>query len=70
MRGETMKKYLRVGDLREFLNDCNIDDDTKIYIISNDDMPVRCIVDISSEKRVGYYNELYLDTIEFESEDI
>lgn len=59
-----MQKYLAVGDLREFLNDCNISDDTKIYITSNDDMPVRSVVNISSEERVGYYKELYLDTVE------
>lgn len=59
-----MQKYLTVGELKEFLNDCDVNDDTKIYITSNDDMPIRGIVDISTEKRVGYYNELYLDTEE------
>ena len=59
-----MKKYLTVGVLKEFINDCNVSDDTKIYITSNDDMPIRGIVDISSEEKVGYYKELYLDTEE------
>lgn len=59
-----MQKYLTVGELKEFLNDYDVSDDTKIYITSNDDMPIRGIVDISTEKRVGYYNELYLDTEE------
>lgn len=62
-----MKKYLTVGDLREFLNDCNISDDTKIYIASDDNMQVRSIfdiyiVDVYSEQRV--YNELYLEPVE------
>jgi hypothetical protein len=59
-----MAKYLTVGDLREFLSDCNISDDAKVYITSNDEMPIRSIIDISSDEKVGYYNELYLDTVE------
>ena len=59
-----MKEYLTVGDLKKFLNDCNISDDCKIYITSSDDMPIRSIIDISNEKRDGYYNELYLETVE------
>lgn len=58
------KKYLTVGDLREFLRDSNVSDDAEIYIISDDEIPIRRIIDISSEERVGYYNELYLDTVE------
>lgn len=59
-----MRKYLTVGDLRKFINDSSISDDTEIYIISNDNMTSRRIIDISSETKVGYYNELYLDTVE------
>ena len=59
-----MSKFLTVGDLREFLNDCNISDDAKVYIVSDDEMPVRKVIDISSEEQVGYYKELYLNTVE------
>jgi hypothetical protein len=59
-----MSKYLTVGDLREFLDNDNISDDTKIYITSSDDMPIRNIINIEHDEKVGYYNELYLDTVE------
>ena len=36
-------------------------DDMKIYITSNDDMPLKIVSDISSEERVGYYKELYIE---------
>ena len=63
-RSEMDKKYLTVGDLREFLKNSNVSDDAKVYITSNDDIPIRCIVDITHEEKTGYYNELYLDTVE------
>lgn len=60
---ENMKnQYLKVKDLKEFIKD--LDDEMDIYIVSNDEMPIRGIIDISSETRVGYYKELYLDTVE------
>lgn len=34
MRGETMKKYLRVGDLREFLNDCYLEYEAMIKLLN------------------------------------
>ena len=55
-------QYLKVKDLKEFIKD--LDDEMDIYIVSNDEMPIRGIIDISSETRVGYYKELYLDTVE------
>lgn len=60
---ENMKnQYLKAKDLKEFIKD--LDDEMDIYIVSNDEMPIRGIIDISSETRVGYYKELYLDTVE------
>lgn len=60
---EDMKnQYLKVKDLKEFIKD--LDDEMDIYIVSNDEIPIRGIIDISSETRVGYYKELYLDTVE------
>lgn len=56
------KKQLTVKDLKEFIED--LPDDMKVYITSDDDMPVRKLVDLSSEIKYGYYSELYLDTIE------
>ena len=56
------KKHLIVKDLKEFIAD--LPDDMKVFIISDDEMPVRKLVDISSEKKDGYYSELYLDTVE------
>lgn len=55
------KETLTVKDLREFID--NLPDNMKVYIVSNDEMPVRKLVDISSEIGAGY-SELYLDTIE------
>lgn len=55
-------QYLKAKDLKEFIKD--LDDEMDIYIVSNDEMPIRGIIDISSETRVGYYKELYLDTVE------
>lgn len=55
-------QYLKVKDLKEFIKD--LDDEMDIYIVGNDEMPIRGIIDISSETRVGYYKELYLDTAE------
>ncbi|WP_195618636.1 hypothetical protein [Clostridium paraputrificum] len=55
-------QYLKVKDLKEFIKD--LDDEMDIYIVGNDEMPIRGIIDISSETRVGYYKELYLDTVE------
>lgn len=56
------KKTLTVGELKEFITD--LDNDMKIYIISDDEMPVRKVIDISSEEQIGYYKELYLNTVE------
>jgi len=56
------KKHLIVKDLKEFIAD--LPDDMKVFIISDDEMPVRKLVDISSEIKDGYYSELYLDTVE------
>jgi len=56
------KKQLTVKDLREFIED--LPDNMKVFIISDDDMPVRKLIDITSEERIGYYSELYLDTVE------
>lgn len=54
------KETLTVGELKKFISE--LPDDMKVYITSNDDSPVRVVIDISSEERVGYYKELYLDT--------
>lgn len=54
---------MTVGELKEFIKD--LPDDMIIYITSDDNMPVKKVVDISSEIRVPYYKELY---IEVESE--
>ena len=54
---------MTVGELKEFIED--LPDDMIIYITSDDNMPVKRVVDISSEIRVPYYKELY---IEVESE--
>ncbi|WP_315076266.1 hypothetical protein [uncultured Clostridium sp.] len=56
------KKQLTVKDIREFIED--LPDDMKVFIVSDDDMPIRKLVDITSEVRTGYYSELYLDTVE------
>jgi len=56
------KKTLTVGEIKEFITD--LDNEMKIYIISDDEMPVRKVIDISSEEQVGYYKELYLNTVE------
>lgn len=53
------KKTMTVGELKEFIN--NLPDDMEIYITSNDDMPLKIVSDISSEERVGYYKELYIE---------
>lgn len=55
------KETLTVGELKEFIED--LPSNMKIYIVSDDEMPIRKIVDISSEIQVGYYKELYLDTV-------
>ena len=55
------KEQLVVKDLKEFISE--LPDNMKIYIVSDDDMPVRKLVDISSETE-HCYSELYLDTIE------
>ncbi len=57
-----MEKQLTVKDLKEFIE--NLSDDMKVYVVSNDEMPVRKVIKISSETKTGYYSELYLDTIE------
>ena len=56
---------MTVGELKEFIED--LPNDMIIYITSDDNMPVKRVVDISSEIRVPYYKELY---IEVESEII
>jgi len=55
---------MTVGELKEFIVD--LPNDMIIYITSDDNMPVKRVVDISSEIRVPYYKELY---IEVESEN-
>ena len=59
---EERKETMTVGELKEFINE--LPNDMKIYIVSDDETPTRKIIDISSEIRVGYYSELYLDTVE------
>lgn len=56
------KETLTVGELKEFIKD--LPDSMDIYITSDDEMPIRKIIDISSDERIGYYKELYLETIE------
>ncbi len=56
------KKHLTVKDLKEFI--AELPDDMKVFIVSDDEMPVRKLVDISSEIKYGYYSELYLNTVE------
>ena len=53
------KETMPVGELKEFISD--LPDDMEIYITSNDDMPLKIVSDISSEERVGYYKELYIE---------
>ena len=55
---------MTVLELREFIAD--LPDDMIVYITSNDNMPVKKVVDIFYEIRVPYYKELY---IEVESEN-
>lgn len=57
-----IRETLTVGELKEFIKD--LPDSMKIYIVSDDEMPTRKVIDISSEVRVGYYSELYLETTE------
>ena len=59
---EERKETMTVGELKEFIGD--LPDDMKIYIISDDETAARKVIDISSETRVGYYSELYLNTVE------
>lgn len=59
---DSKREWLTVKDLKESIED--LPDDMKVYIVSDDEMPVRKLVDISSEIRTGYYSELYLDTVE------
>lgn len=53
------KETMTVGELKEFIKD--LPDSMKIYITSNDEQPVKGVVDISSEIRIGYYSELYIE---------
>ena len=53
------KETMTVGELKEFIKD--LPDGMKIYITSNDEQPVKSIVDISSEIRICYYSELYIE---------
>ena len=50
---------MTVGELKEFIED--LPDDMIIYITSDDNMPVKKVVDVSSEIRVPYYKELYIE---------
>lgn len=54
------KETMTVGELREFIAD--LPADMEIYIVSDDEMPVRRVIDVSSEINVGYYKELYINT--------
>lgn len=56
------KETLTVKDLKDFISD--LPDDMEIYIVSDDEMPVRRLVDMTSDIGHGYYSELYLDTVE------
>lgn len=56
------KETLTVKDLKEFIAD--LPNDMKIFIVSDDEMPVRRLIDISAETKSGCYSELYLDTVE------
>lgn len=53
------KETLTVGELKEFISD--LPNDMKVYITSNDDMPLKIVSDISSEIKHGYYKELYIE---------
>lgn len=53
------KEIMTVGELKEFISD--LPNDMKIYITSNDDMPLKIISNLSAEERVGYYKELYIE---------
>lgn len=55
-----MKKSLTVKELKELIAD--LPDEMKIYIVSDDEMPIRTIVGVSSEIKKGFYSELYLNT--------
>ncbi len=50
---------MTVGELKEFI--MYLPNDMKIYITSNDDMPVKQVVNISSATRVPFYKELYIE---------
>ena len=50
---------MTVGELKEFIKD--LPNDMIVYITSNDDMPVKKVSDISSEIRIPYYKELYIE---------
>lgn len=55
-------KHLTVKDLKNFIAD--LPDHMKIFIVSDDEMPVRKLIGISSEERAACYCELYLDTVD------
>lgn len=59
---DNKKPHLTVKDLKEFIAD--LPDNMKVYIVSDNEMPVRKLVDIESDERTGYYSELYLNTVE------
>lgn len=53
------KEIMTVGELKEFIND--LPNDMKIFITSDDDMPLKIISNLSAEEKVGYYKELYIE---------
>jgi hypothetical protein len=53
-------QHLTVKELKDFIAD--LPDHMKVFIVSDDEMPVRKLIGISSEERAGCYCELYLDT--------
>lgn len=55
-------KCLTVGELKKYLTD--LPDNMLAYIVSDDEMPVRKLVGLSSNQIMGYFSELYLDTVE------
>ena len=58
-----MKEIMCVGELKEFISD--LPDDMKIYITSNDTMPLKVISNLSADERVGKYKELYIEVEDY-----
>ena len=57
-----MENQLTVKELKEEIKD--LPDNMKIYVVSDDDIPVRLVTGVEWETKIGYYSELYLNTVE------